>query len=208
MFSAPSLGPSSLPTPPRGRRKAIPMSEVADVIVKSSKTPISTAEADTSLRMLADLCPFFLTIKTVARKEWLEMPAEVIKAASPGTAVSSHRLMTALSPSPSPAGQRLNSALGMPDGAMNPTTPGTSKGSLLEPPSSPTPGAPRLSSTHGATLSPAAEFTPQTQCSPVRTPSRTPVLSGPASPGRVRRAGGLREVRERIRRELESDAML
>ena len=27
-------------------------------------------------------------------------------------------------------------------------------------------------------------------------------MAGPASPGRVRRAGGLREVRERIRREL------
>jgi hypothetical protein len=27
-------------------------------------------------------------------------------------------------------------------------------------------------------------------------------LSGPASPGRVRRVGGLREVRERIRKEL------
>jgi hypothetical protein len=27
-------------------------------------------------------------------------------------------------------------------------------------------------------------------------------MAGPASPGRVRRVGGLREVRERIRREL------
>jgi hypothetical protein len=30
----------------------------------------------------------------------------------------------------------------------------------------------------------------------------SPGLAGPASPGRVRRTGGLREVRERIRREL------
>lgn len=30
----------------------------------------------------------------------------------------------------------------------------------------------------------------------------TSALGGPASPGRVRRTGGLREVRERIRREL------
>ena len=41
MFSAPTPGPSTLPTPPRGRRKAIPMAEAAEVIVKSSKTPIS-----------------------------------------------------------------------------------------------------------------------------------------------------------------------
>lgn len=44
MFSGPSVGVSSLPTPPRGKRKAIPMAEVVDVIVKSSKTPISTGE--------------------------------------------------------------------------------------------------------------------------------------------------------------------
>jgi len=44
MFSAPSPGPNTLPTPPRGRRKAIPITEVADVIVKSSKTPISSGQ--------------------------------------------------------------------------------------------------------------------------------------------------------------------
>ena len=44
MFSGPSPGASTLPTPPRGRRKAIPLAEVADVVVKSSKTPISTGE--------------------------------------------------------------------------------------------------------------------------------------------------------------------
>ncbi|RSH93519.1 hypothetical protein EHS25_007875 [Saitozyma podzolica] len=73
----PSPGPSTLPTPPRGRRKAIPLSEAAEVIVKSSKTPISTAEAQTSLQMLTKLCPFFLTLKTVARQEWIEMPLAV-----------------------------------------------------------------------------------------------------------------------------------
>ncbi|KAK4684159.1 hypothetical protein P7C73_g6044, partial [Tremellales sp. Uapishka_1] len=57
MFSAPSPGPSTLPTPPRGRRKAIPMMEVADVIVKSSKTPISldiAGNADDALPVLPD----------------------------------------------------------------------------------------------------------------------------------------------------------
>lgn len=145
MFSAPSPGPSTLPTAPRGRRKAIPMFEVAEVIVKSSKTPISTAEAQTSLQMLTELCPFFLTNKTIGRQEWLEMP------------------MTALSAAP--------------------TSPTTS--TLTSSPSS------------GATM-----VARQTSSSP-STPSRLKAdLVGPASPGRVRRQGGLREVRERIRREL------
>jgi 2-keto-3-deoxy-L-rhamnonate aldolase RhmA len=39
MFS----GPASL-SAPRGRRKAIPLLEVADMIVKSSKTPISNGK--------------------------------------------------------------------------------------------------------------------------------------------------------------------
>lgn len=44
MFSAPSPGPNSLPSAPRGRRKVIPMREVAEMLVKSSKTPISDGE--------------------------------------------------------------------------------------------------------------------------------------------------------------------
>lgn len=160
MFSAPSPGPSTLPTPPRGRRKAIPMAEVADVIVKSSKTPISTgesafvlkrlppqrhrqrqeanwlgdsAEAQASLQLLTELCPFFLTCKTIAKQEWLEMPSSLTVSVCP----------------PSPASSTL-------------------------PPAPPT--------------SPIAKGRVE--------------LAGPASPGRVRRVGGLREVRERIRREL------
>ncbi|KAK8849500.1 hypothetical protein IAR55_004834 [Kwoniella newhampshirensis] len=143
MFSAPSPGPSTLPTAPRGRRKAIPMSEVADVIVKSSKTPISTAEAQSSLQLLTELCPFFLTCKNVGRQEWLEMPSATLAAAppSPGSgSVSVPGLGVALPVSPSTPGGR---------GKVE--------------------------------------------------------LAGPASPGRVRRQGGLREVREKIRRELDRD---
>ncbi|GMK53482.1 hypothetical protein CspeluHIS016_0100680 [Cutaneotrichosporon spelunceum] len=113
MFAAPPPGSGS--GTPRARRRALPLSEVAETIVQSSKTPISTAEAEASLQLLVDLCPFFLGSKRVGRNDWLELKAEV-------------------QPSPS----------------------------ILS----------------------------------------SPGLAGPASPGRVRRTGGLREVRERIRREL------
>ncbi|KAL1413194.1 hypothetical protein Q8F55_000945 [Vanrija albida] len=130
MFSGPPPGPSSITSTPRSRRKAILMSEMSEMIVKSSKTPISEAEAQTSLLMLCDLCPFFLISKTVAKREWLEMPMQVAPYVS-------------ASPSADPVAALL---------------------------ASPT-GSPRS-------------------------------LVGPASPGRVRKSGGLREVRERIRREL------
>jgi hypothetical protein len=90
--------------------------------------------------MLTKLCPFFLTIKTVARQDWIEMPAAVACQPSPGTLPA----LASISTSSPKAG----------------------------PPASPT-RSPRVA------------------------------LAGPASPGRVRRVGGLREVRERIRRELE-----
>ncbi|OCF77806.1 hypothetical protein I204_01807 [Kwoniella mangroviensis CBS 8886] len=143
MFSAPSPGPSTLPNAPRGRRKAIPMTEVADVIVKSSKTPISTAEATSSLQLLTELCPFFLTIKQIGKQDWLEMPSTLAAPPSPGST-------STIAQPPSMNGGRL--------APPSPSTPGRSSSSLE--------------------------------------------LAGPASPGRVRRVGGLREVRERIRREL------
>ncbi|WWC73502.1 uncharacterized protein I206_107473 [Kwoniella pini CBS 10737] len=145
MFSAPSPGPSTLPSAPRGRRKVIPMNEVADVIVKSSKTPISSAEAQSSLQLLTELCPFFLNIKQIGKQEWLEMPSGSISTAPP--------------------------------------SPGSSITIAQPPPAIPGRLAPSSPSTPGRTNN--AE------------------LAGPASPGRVRRGGGLREVRERIRRELE-----
>ncbi|KAK1923765.1 hypothetical protein DB88DRAFT_464997 [Papiliotrema laurentii] len=146
MFSAPSPGPNSLPTAPTGRRKIIPLDEVAELVVKSSKTPISTAEAITSLKMLTEMCPSFLILKTVAKKEWLEMPTAVATApASPGTAAASSRLMSAMDGSP----------------RSGPTTP-----------------------------------------TRVVSAGTSGDMVGAGSPGRVRRVYGLREVRERIRREL------
>ncbi|WVQ79404.1 hypothetical protein IAT38_001501 [Cryptococcus sp. DSM 104549] len=154
MFSAPSPGPNTLPTPPKGRRRVIPLSEVAEVIVKSSKTPLSIAEAQSSLQLLTELCPFFLTVKTVGKKEWLEMPAAVLATAPPSPGTGSYT--TSTSTATASPGSGSSSVPRVPPGG-SPSTPARLK-----------------------------EVT----------------LAGPASPGKVRRQYGLREVRERIRREL------
>ncbi len=57
------------------KRRALPMSEVAHAIVKSSPVPISTAEANESIGMLIQLCPFFLKQLNIGGEEWLDMPA-------------------------------------------------------------------------------------------------------------------------------------
>lgn len=88
MFSGPSSGPLSLSPgggfSPVRRRKAIPLSEALERLVKSAKSPLSAAEAETSVRMLADLCPFFLAVKLVGKQEWIEMPS-VQMPSSPGS---------------------------------------------------------------------------------------------------------------------------
>lgn len=151
MFSAASTSSTSLTTPPRARRRTIPLSEVAEVIVKSSETPISLSEAETSLGMLTELCPFFLTSKVVGRQEWLEMPVEV--AASPGSMYHASREKER---------EKEREVLPAFTGSGGPMSP-----------------SPKARSRLGMGE-----------------------LAGPASPGRVRRVGGLREVRERIRKEL------
>ncbi|WWC65675.1 uncharacterized protein I303_108296 [Kwoniella dejecticola CBS 10117] len=127
MFSAPSPGPSTLPTAPRGRRKAIPMKEVADVIVKSSKTPISTAEAQSSLLLLTELCPFFLNTKQIGKQEWLEMPSGSVNTAPPSPGSSN----TIAQPPPSVIGDRGRLA------PPSPSTPGRTSNSELAGPASP-----------------------------------------------------------------------
>ncbi|KAG6890883.1 hypothetical protein C0995_000840 [Termitomyces sp. Mi166 len=73
LFSTPVPGSSATPT---GRkRRALPTAEVVTAVIKSSPVPISTAEANESLSMLANLCPFFIKELDIAGKEWLEMPA-------------------------------------------------------------------------------------------------------------------------------------
>ncbi|KAJ9107425.1 hypothetical protein QFC21_000876 [Naganishia friedmannii] len=86
-----SLSPSntaSMSSPgssPRAKRRAFPVSEVVDVVVKSSKTPISGPEAYDSLILLTKLCPSFLVLRTIAKQEWLEMPATAHTISSPGS---------------------------------------------------------------------------------------------------------------------------
>ncbi|KAL7415740.1 hypothetical protein BDY24DRAFT_413308 [Mrakia frigida] len=124
LFTAP---PSTLITPASpsssssAKRRAIPLEEVANVVVKSSKVEISFAEAIQSLHLLISLCPFFLRSLNLNGEEYIEMPA--------------------------------------------------SSSATLAPPS---PGR------------------------------QIGAMGGPASPGKVlgRGVGGLREVRERIKREL------
>ncbi|KAJ7895794.1 hypothetical protein B0H13DRAFT_1885405 [Mycena leptocephala] len=73
LFSTPASG--STASPSVRKRRALPMSEVAPAIVKSSPVPIASADAVHSLAMLTKLCPFFLKQFTIGGEEWLEMPA-------------------------------------------------------------------------------------------------------------------------------------
>ncbi|KAI0677406.1 hypothetical protein C8Q78DRAFT_1159750 [Trametes maxima] len=136
LFSNPA-GAATTSAPIVRKRRAMPASEVAAAVVKSSPVPISAAEAHESLNMLTSLCPFFLRRMDVSDEEWLEMPAQANAPADVGGDVE--------------------------PGAV-PSSPGKLKLSKDE--------------------------------------SAAEVLT--RSPRRVKREGaGLREVRERIRKELE-----
>lgn len=73
LFSNPTSSVTS--TPSSRKRRALPSSEVAAAIMKSSPVPISSAEAYESIDLLAELCPFFLRKMDIGTEEWLEMPA-------------------------------------------------------------------------------------------------------------------------------------
>ncbi|KAI0650594.1 hypothetical protein C8Q79DRAFT_944358 [Trametes meyenii] len=75
LFSNPA-GAATTSAPSVRKRRAMPASEVAAAVVKSSPVPISAAEAQESLNMLTSLCPFFLRRMDVSDEEWLEMPAQ------------------------------------------------------------------------------------------------------------------------------------
>ena len=135
LFTNPASGSAGSST--SRKRRALPSSDVAAAILKSSPVPISDAEAYESINMLVKLCPFFLKQMDIAGEEWLEMPAQ------------------------NPA----------------PTSPEKSEATPRKPPSSPGKTRGKEESAHE-------------------------VLT--RSPRTVKRdTGGLREVRERIRRELE-----
>ncbi|KZT51374.1 hypothetical protein CALCODRAFT_137518 [Calocera cornea HHB12733] len=72
-----------LATPATRRRRAVPMDEAVQILVKSSKVAISEAEAQSSIKMLAELCPFFVRVLVIDRAEWLEAPSSSALAAPP-----------------------------------------------------------------------------------------------------------------------------
>lgn len=79
LFSSPATG--SLSTTPKARkRRALLASEVATAVIKSSPVPISSAEANESLSILARICPFFVKELTIGGEAWLEMPAAHVEA--------------------------------------------------------------------------------------------------------------------------------
>jgi len=86
LFSNPG---GSISAPTSRKRRALPMSDVVAAVLKSSPVPISAAEAQESLHLLAKLCPFFLRTLNVAGEEWLEMPAPSATADIEGSGVSS-----------------------------------------------------------------------------------------------------------------------
>ena len=110
LFSNPITGASG--TPSGRKRRALPATEVALAIIKSSPVPISTAEANESLAILTDLCPFFLKKLTVAGAEWLEMPSSsnTTTAGSASNEESPTKRGPAVSASPKPVKGKEGSA--------------------------------------------------------------------------------------------------
>ncbi|KAI1796244.1 hypothetical protein LXA43DRAFT_970127 [Ganoderma leucocontextum] len=149
-FSNP-VGAATTTTTAR-KRRAMPASEIAAAVVKSSPVPLSIAEAQESLGMLTKMCPFFLRELNLSGEEWLEMPAP---AESESDATSGSSSGADVSASPRKGGK-------VPDSV--PSSPSKLK---------------------------------------VKGESAAELLA--RSPRQVKaQAGGLREVRERIRRELEA----
>jgi len=121
---------------------------------------MSALEATESIKLLATLCPFFLTQFEVAGQEWLETP---------------------------PTASNFESCED--SNEDNLSSPTKASGSRLVPPLSP-----------GSKLFGAVKMPPSSPVSKVQVDSAQEVRS----PRRVKReAGGLREVREIIRKELE-----
>jgi len=103
LFSNPTTGSSAAQT--TRKRRALPTSDVVTAIMKSSPVPLSTAEANESLRMLTSLCPFFLKELNVDAEGWLEMPAP-----SSVAEVSPTKPGPSAPPSPGPSRRKVDSA--------------------------------------------------------------------------------------------------
>ena len=88
LFSGPSTTNVGLSA---RKRRALPTSEVAAAVLKSSPVPMSSAEAQESLSILTSLCPWFLKPLNIDGQGWLEMPAsahassERLAPSSPGS---------------------------------------------------------------------------------------------------------------------------
>lgn len=156
LFSATGSSGALLTSSSR-KRRALERGEVIRAVVKSSKGPLSEAEATESLTMLCELCPFFLQSKVIGGENWLEMPAS----SGPSTVTSG-------SPSPRSPSKTTTAAHGPP-------------------------GSPNRRPTSAARLP--------------GSPSKRQVIEEELlnrSPKRVKKEeGGIRDVHERIRRELQ-----
>ncbi|KAG8994758.1 hypothetical protein FRB94_012581 [Tulasnella sp. JGI-2019a] len=173
------------------KRRIMRLDEIVRVVVKSSKSPISDAEATEAIELLMSLCPTFVTQKIIDREMWLEMPTAVVPA--PSFAPSPIKEIPSIPSTPKKV--RPTAALGS-----------HSVRSVTPPPLSrrvpPSPG--RL-----FPQSPGSRLTREELEEELM--SRKP---GEGSPRRVRPAlvgrdgkelMTLRDVRERIRQELEQD---
>ncbi|EJD53993.1 hypothetical protein AURDEDRAFT_148745 [Auricularia subglabra TFB-10046 SS5] len=77
------------------KRRVMQMSEVVRAVIKSSPVPLSEVDAQQSLIMLTELCPFFLTRVVIAGEDWLEMPSSSSSASSSAQPPSSPGAATA-----------------------------------------------------------------------------------------------------------------
>ncbi|KAG9020875.1 hypothetical protein FS837_007796, partial [Tulasnella sp. UAMH 9824] len=200
--------PQSGSTMGMNRRRIMKMDDVVRVVVKSSKSPISAAEAKESLEMLVELCPSFITSRVIDREAWLEMP----------TAVAAPIAMTS-----SPLKNSIPTTTA--STSTSPVKPLATAFSLANPPSTPprnAPSTPRKTRPMPAaptspTPSPGRRFIPS---SPGGAMSRGEIEDellnrrpGEGSPRRIRQFVGvdgtkimtLADVRERIQRELEKE---
>lgn len=79
LFSTTDAPPSpsmSLPTPPTRKRRAVPLDEVAALIVKSSRVGMSSAEARDALMLLCRVSPGFVSIREIDRRLWVAAVGE------------------------------------------------------------------------------------------------------------------------------------
>lgn len=103
------MGASTTPSTTR-KRKALPSSEVAAAVVKSSSVPVSSAEAQESLDLLTSLCPFFLKPLDIGGEDWLEMPAPAQASSGSSSSTDGGSPSKATPPSPGPGRGKDDSA--------------------------------------------------------------------------------------------------